>query len=295
MPRSAILRDSKMTKSPDDVERLKALYEGKGDGREPFWSHDNWGPLIPEIQFGEGQFRDLLIEALRDQGLQTSDLAGLSVIELGCGWGRNLQLFLELGVLARNIAGVDLIERFVAFGKSQNPSINIALGDATRTGFGDGSFDIVLLHTVLSAILDPDIQARLLREARRLVKPGGLVIVFDIADGYPVGSTEVSGERLTFIQPIPRLALCAIAADAGLKTARWRRSGLMPRLRKLIFRGVFNTVAARFGRSAPPPRDFALRRALATLLSFLPGASSHYFLTLVPDLTSPAPSKGEAR
>ena len=55
---------------PDDVERIKILYEETGDEREPFWSSDNWGPLIPEIQFGEGQFRDLLIEALREHGIE---------------------------------------------------------------------------------------------------------------------------------------------------------------------------------------------------------------------------------
>ena len=266
-----------------DIDRLKTLYEGQGEGRQPFWSPGNWGPLIPEIQFGEGQFRDQLIEALRNQGLETGDMAGLSVIELGCGWGRNLHLFLELGVPARNIAGIDLIEHFIALGKSQNPAINLAVGDATQTGFDDGSFNVVLLHTVLSAILDRGIQEKLLREARRLVKPGGLVVVFDITDGYPVGSAEVGGKELTFIRPIPRNELCVIAAGAGLKVANWQRSGLMPRLRKLAFRGVFGTIVARFGRPAPLPGNFTRRRAWATLLALLPGASSHFLMTFVPD------------
>lgn len=274
-----------MTKSAD-IERLKLLYEGKGNGREPFWSHDNWGPLVPEIQFGEGQFRDLVIEALRAHGLKTSDMAGLSVIELGCGWGRNLHLFVEMGAPAGNIAGIDLIEQFIAFGKSQNPALSISVGDATRTGFAAGSFDVVLLHTVLSAILDRHIQAGLLQEARRLVKPGGMVVVFDIADGYPIGRTEVSGRELIFIQPAPRRALCAMAAAAGLRMTSWRSTGLMPRLRKLVFGGMFNAIAARFGRSASPPGNFALRRAVAALLTFLPGARSHYFVTFVPNSAS---------
>jgi SAM-dependent methyltransferase len=269
--------------SRNDIERIKTVYEGKGEGREPFWSPQNWGPLIPEIQFGEGQFRDLLIEALREHGLKTSDMADLSVIELGCGWGRNLHQFVELGIAARNIAGVDLIEHFIAFGRSQNPALNIAVGDATRTGFGDSAFDVVLLHTVLSAITDRDLHAKLLREAKRLVKPAGLVIVFDIADGYPVGRTNVSGEELVFIQPVPRAALCSIAASAGLKMVSWRRSGLMPRVRKLVFRGFVNTIARRSGRPSSPPENFPIRRAVATLLALLPGASSHYFVTFGPD------------
>jgi SAM-dependent methyltransferase len=269
--------------SRNDLERIKTVYEGKGEGRGPFWSPDNWGPLIPEIQFGEGQFRDLLIEALRQHGLETSDMAGLSVIELGCGWGRNLHQFVELGIPARNIAGIDLIEHFIAFGRSQNPALNIAVGDATRTGFGDSAFDVVLLHTVLSAIIDRDLQAKLLREARRLVKSDGIVIVFDIADGYPEGRTNISGEALVFIQPVPRASLCAIAAEAGLTMRTWRRSGLMPRLRKLVFRGLFNSIAGRSDRSLSPPGNFPVRRAVATLLALLPGASSHYFITFGPD------------
>lgn len=268
---------------PGDVERIKILYEEKGGERAPFWAPDNWGPLIPEIQFGEGQFRDLLIEALREHGIETADMAGLSVVELGCGWGRNLHQFVEMGIPARNIAGIDLIEHFIAFGRSQNPAFNLAAGDATRTPLGDSAFDIVLLHTVLSAITERDLHANLLREARRLVRPAGLVIVFDIADSYPVGRTNVSGEELVFIQPVPRAALCAIAAEAGLAMRTSRRSGLMQRLRKLVFRGFFNTIARRSSRPRSPPRNFPVRRALATLLGCLPGASSHYFITFVPN------------
>ena len=62
-----------------------------------------------------------------------------------------------------------------------------------------------------------------------------------------------------------------------------RRSGLMPRLRKLVFRGFFNTIARRSSRPRSPPGNFPIRRAVATLLGLLPGASSHYFIAFVPD------------
>jgi SAM-dependent methyltransferase len=261
-----------ISNDPNDLERIKTLYEGSGEAREPFWSKDNWGPLIPEIQFGEGQFRDLVIDAMRNHGLKTGDMAGTSAIELGCGWGRNLNLFLELGIPATKIAGVDLIEHFIDFGRTQNPSLNLSVGDATRTGFRKASFDIVLLHTVLSAILDERIQAALLREARRLVKPAGLVLVYDIAEGYPAGRTNLSGEPVTFIQPLARRSLWTMAAKAGLTMVDWRRCGLMPRPRKLVFRGL----------SGNSSRSSVLKRATAAILSLLPGASSHYFVAFVP-------------
>ena len=42
--------------------------------------------------------------------------------------------------------------------------------------FDDGEFDIVTLHTLISHVDDP---LRVLREARRVVRPGGTVAVFD--------------------------------------------------------------------------------------------------------------------
>jgi hypothetical protein len=58
----------------------------------------------------------------------------------------------------------------------------------------------------------------------------------------------------------------------------------MPRLCKLVFRGLFNTVAAaRSGHPLSSPGSFPVRRAMATLLGLMPGASSHYFITFVPD------------
>jgi hypothetical protein len=46
----------------------------------------------------------------------------------------------------------------------------------------------------------------------------------------------------------------------------------MPRPRKLVFRGLSREAGS----------GFSARRALAALLSLLPGASSHYFVALTP-------------
>ena len=48
-----------LNSGPGDVERIKILYEEKGGERAPFWAPDNWGPPIPDIEFREGQFRQI--------------------------------------------------------------------------------------------------------------------------------------------------------------------------------------------------------------------------------------------
>lgn len=265
----------------DEAERIRSIYEGRGGEADPFWSYDNWGQLIPEIQFGEGQFRDLLIEQLRESGVNTHNAGSLAAIELGCGWGRNLQLFVELGASPQKVVGVDLIQKFITYGKKQNPALNIAVGDATHTPFEDNSFDIVLLHTVLSAVFDRNVQTSLLDEASRLIKPGGQILIYDIDDRYPIGRTSFAGREVTFIRPVGRRNLLELAHRANLTVRRWQRCGLMPRLRRRVFGGGRRFESSSLNRAKSVRLAFSVRRALGTFLSLLPGCSSHYFVTLV--------------
>jgi ubiquinone/menaquinone biosynthesis C-methylase UbiE len=68
--------------------------------------------------------------------------------------------------------------------------------DATEMPFEDGSFDAALLVTVFGEIPDGDAA---LREVRRVLKPGGRLIVGEIAVGDPhfcrLSSLRVRAER----------------------------------------------------------------------------------------------------
>jgi SAM-dependent methyltransferase len=50
------------------------------------------------------------------------------------------------------------------------------VGDAHSLDFPDGTFDAVFAHTLISHVTDPE---AVLREMVRVVRPGGLVAVFD--------------------------------------------------------------------------------------------------------------------
>ncbi|RZK97542.1 MAG: SAM-dependent methyltransferase, partial [Methylobacterium sp.] len=56
--------------------------------------------------------------------------------------------------------------------------VDLRQGDIHAPPFGRGSFDLVLVHQVLHYLDDP---ARALREAARLVAPGGRLLVVDFA------------------------------------------------------------------------------------------------------------------
>ncbi|MFT5104812.1 MAG: SAM-dependent methyltransferase [Pseudoalteromonas tetraodonis] len=85
--------------------------------------------------------------------------------------------------------GIDLSERLLAVARELHGDLEIEWrqGSAQRLQMEDDSIDIVVLHTLVSHV--PDTVA-VLREARRVLKPGGSLVVFD-ADyastiyGYP--------------------------------------------------------------------------------------------------------------
>lgn len=108
----------------------------------------------------------------------------LRLLEVGCGpcermkWSRK-----ELGADAL-IVGIDLVlEQMAGAEADQGYPVQ---ADATRMPFRDGTFDVVVLSTVLSSIPDGTLRARVAAEIGRvLVKPGedsgrGLLLFYDM-------------------------------------------------------------------------------------------------------------------
>lgn len=101
--------------------------------------------------------------------------SGDCVLDLGVGTGLSLPFYPD-GV---HVVGVDLslgmlrqARRKVGNGASRR--IKLVRGDALRLPFRDGTFDHVLVTHVVSVVDDP---FRLVEEARRVVRPGGRIVI----------------------------------------------------------------------------------------------------------------------
>ena len=109
------------------------------------------------------------------------DLAGLPrgarVLDLGAGAGETLRLLLEQGCDAR---GIDREPR----------SPLVERGDLLQTPFPDGSFDAVLSQCAFFVSGD---QPGALREARRLLRPGGKLLLSDLFFEAPGPLLENAG------------------------------------------------------------------------------------------------------
>ena len=104
------------------------------------------------------------------------------ILALGCGTGIEVRALRRLARPEVAIIGVDhspaLIDAARRLTTEGGLAANVTyqVGDAHHAPYGDGQFDIVTLHTLISHVDDPP---QVLGEARRLVRPGGTVAVFD--------------------------------------------------------------------------------------------------------------------
>jgi len=109
---------------------------------------------------------------------------GSSVLDLGCGEGKSARHFPpESGVLWR---GVDIAQS-PEVAKRQETDHRIDEFDGLTLPYPGRRFDIILCQTVLEHVRYPD---RLLPEAARVLKPGGLM-VGDVAFLYPYHSYSI--------------------------------------------------------------------------------------------------------
>jgi SAM-dependent methyltransferase len=173
----------------NETDRIRELYAGDRYtvARAGDWS----APYHPRNPKGLARYQLHAIEraviAVLNEG--DVDLAGRTVLDLGCGGGHLLRLLVELGVDPRDCTGLDLMAERVELGKRCNPAMTFVEGDATDTGL-DGPYDLVCQSVALCNLLDDADRARFAREMLRLTAPGGAILWHDIAIQEPGAHTR---------------------------------------------------------------------------------------------------------
>lgn len=100
-----------------------------------------------------------------------------STLEAGTGGGRILGEMRELGF--RSLAGFDFVPELIAEARRNEPSgeIGFDVQDATRLTYPDASFDqVIYLQQLLSSIEDAGDRGRVLAEAFRILRSGGVAL-----------------------------------------------------------------------------------------------------------------------
>ena len=99
---------------------------------------------------------------------------GEKVLDLGCGNGRWYPVFKEKKV---DYFGVDNSEKLIEIAKENFPDAKFFVGDALNLPFPDNFFDKVYSIALLHHIPSEEFRIKLLKEAKRVLKPGGILIL----------------------------------------------------------------------------------------------------------------------
>ncbi len=131
-------------------------------------------------------YYDRLFGAILDPGRRSlaaavTALSPASVLEVGVGTG----LMLPCYPRASRVVGVDISPEMLARAQERvdgvaHPNVRLALMDAERLAFADGSFDCVTLPYVLSVTPHPQ---RLVAEVRRVCRAGGTILILNHFSG----------------------------------------------------------------------------------------------------------------
>jgi len=103
------------------------------------------------------------------------ELAGKSVLDVGCGWGRYVICLSQLGARA---CGIDASSEHLQLGRvlgeiEGQPASPLVSGSSHSLPFAQGSFDVVLC---IRAFAYMDLEAAL-REFGRVLRPGGQLVI----------------------------------------------------------------------------------------------------------------------
>ena len=157
-----------------DRERLRMLRHERASEAEELFSE--LAPRWDEIR--KFHVDDGNVECALKDCLSGSEVRNL--LDIGTGTGRILELMaedIEMGV------GIDTSRGMLGFARSKlrNARANnchARFGDMYKVPFSKNSFDVVVVHMVLHYAEEP---ARVLREASRVLRPGGQLVVVDFA------------------------------------------------------------------------------------------------------------------
>ncbi|MEM9013245.1 MAG: methyltransferase domain-containing protein [Pseudomonadota bacterium] len=167
-------------------------------------SHDPYADLGQASHELQSRVADAMIARAEDPAqirmrrdyLRKLDLPeGAAAVEPGSGTGDVTRDLIEVAGAATAL-GIEPSPVMVARAAARHANVSglsFQIGDAKATGLADASMDLVALHTLLIHCPGPE---EALAEAHRILKPGGILTVFDedppsvtasIAEKDPVG------------------------------------------------------------------------------------------------------------
>ncbi len=136
------------------------------DYRKPAVFGENWSQSRYKVLPYFAVERAVMLEPGRDR-----------ILDLGCANGWNMSRFEQYG---KQSMGLDVVADRVALAGTFGP---VMVGSGLQVPLASESFDVVYIQHVLHHIGDP---AQALREAWRLLRPGGVLFLVETVEDNPI-------------------------------------------------------------------------------------------------------------
>jgi SAM-dependent methyltransferase len=149
-----------------------------------------------------------------------------AILDVGCGVGNTLSLLADK---YPRLAGVDISSGCIAAATERMPKVDLATYDGIHLPHADGSFDVAFAICVFHHVALAD-RGPLVRDIKRVLRPGGLFAIFEHNPLNPVTRHIVKS--------------CEFDADARLLRSK--------EVESLMQTGGFHDVFTRFILTVPP-------------------------------------------
>ncbi|MCM1542423.1 MAG: methyltransferase domain-containing protein, partial [Blautia sp.] len=125
----------------------------------------------------------------------------LDLLDAGCGTGAMLGMFRK-DYPDKNYTGVDLSEKMIEVARAKHmEGIRFVAGDCENLPFPDSSFDVVTCSMSFHHYPEPE---QFFRSLRRVLRPGGRLVLRDMASGSSMVMWLVNHIEMPIINKIMR-------------------------------------------------------------------------------------------
>jgi ubiquinone/menaquinone biosynthesis C-methylase UbiE len=170
-----IRKDDKM----DELERIVKVYDQRGyDDKEYKYSMFN-----PAQQYTFLKREMDVLKMLGKEGC--TDYSNSVILDVGCGKGGRLFMFMLMGSSPENLYGVDLSPERVKQSRERFPNFEYKCESAHDLSFPDEKFDYVICSLMFTNILSEKLCKDIGKELLRILKPRGYVIFYDLCVNNP--------------------------------------------------------------------------------------------------------------
>ncbi len=119
---------------------------------------------------------------------------GMRVLDIGAGTGRYTSALMAEGY---EVKAVELVRRNIEVFLKREPSANVVQGDARNMPqIPSDSADVTLLLGPIYHLIGDEEKVKTLREAKRVTRPGGIILVAYLMNEYSILSYCFDEERI---------------------------------------------------------------------------------------------------